>query len=128
MKIPASHIVREGDIRPARPDGTCFYCRAALGEAHIIGCVIRSRTVVIRIELEVVVDVPDDWDSERIDFRYDGSSYCIDNLLTDLGTWADRDEKRCGCSCGVAGAFYVREATPEDHATLPVLADEDPTI
>lgn len=38
-------LVESGDERPARPDGSCYYCRQPIGTAHLDGCVIVCRWV-----------------------------------------------------------------------------------
>ena len=49
--------VKPDDVRPARQDGTCFYCRAPLGSQHEAGCVIRRKTVVVDITMRLVREV-----------------------------------------------------------------------
>lgn len=121
MELVGTNTVREADVRPARADGTCFYCRAPLGAQHVQGCVIRSRTVVVRVEIDVVIAVPQDWTSESIDFHHNEGSWCSNNMLEQLGEWAaaDDDCRRPACSCGAMTVTYQREADENDDATLP---------
>jgi hypothetical protein len=69
-------------VRPRGAPNECFYCRAKLGTQHALGCVIRSRTVVIRTIVEHTVDVPEDWGIRLIEFT-EGSS-CSDNHINKL--------------------------------------------
>lgn len=125
MDLETTNLVRPQDERPGRPDGTCFYCRAAMGQPHKSGCVILGKSVVMRITLDVVMDVPRDWKPGLIDFHFNDSSWCADNFVGKLEAWKARtendDDERCLCS--TLQADFVRDATPEDHASLPVLID-----
>lgn len=107
--------VGEEGIRPAGKPDECFYCGAKKGDQHRMGCVIRSRTVVVRTIVEHVVDVPEDWEKSTIEFT-EGSS-CSDNhirKLCDLVDRLDADENG-NCTCGMLTIEYVREATAEDE-------------
>lgn len=121
MNLRDTDIVEPEDERPARRDGTCFYCAARIGIPHDIGCVIVSRTVVMKVEIDVVISVPRAWSVEDIEFRHGESSWCADNMLTDLGEWAEREDHPCACDA--LTATFEREATAEDHNRLPVLVE-----
>ena len=98
-------------IRPMGKPDTCFYCGAKIGEEHNQGCVIRERTIKVRMTLEFVVDVPEHWNEDTINFRYNESSWCASNILNKLQY---RDENfRCLCDC--ATFEYIGEATEEDE-------------
>jgi hypothetical protein len=43
MKRPDTWIVKPEDGRPARPDGTCFYCGEPIGGKHKYDCVIPQK-------------------------------------------------------------------------------------
>lgn len=100
--------VTEDDERPARPDGTCFYCKEPIGNEHKPDCVVRSRTVVIRFMVDVVVSVPENWDKTDIEFMYNEGSWCASNLVEML-------KEKPGCLCSCTEAEYVREATEADE-------------
>jgi hypothetical protein len=104
-----------GDCRPATPPGLCTYCRQPMGAEHAADCVIRVRTVVIRLAVEMVVEVVEDLDVEQIHFRFNESSYCLNNLLDQLSEETEDDGH---CICGRADVTYVREATASDHLAL----------
>ena len=119
----AKHIVTQDAVRPARPDGTCFYCRAPLGAEHETGCVLRRRPVVVRVSFDLVVDVPEDWNRDTIDFMY-GENICADNIVRQVAEAMERVQKRaeapdedtivcCMCESQHSGE-YVREATDRD--------------
>ncbi len=124
MDLTRTDTVMPPDERPARRDGTCFYCSQPMGAAHRPDCVIVERTVVLRMTIEVVVGVPRDWDVGMIEFHKNESSWCVDNLLEQLGSWAASEDQNCGCACHATSFEFLREATAEDHASLPLLLDE----
>lgn len=118
MDLKDTEIVKAGDVRPARPDGTCFYCRAPVGSLHEPSCVIVSRTVVVRFTVEAVVQVPHTWDKHKVEFLYNESSSCSDNILRNLGEWTALEGDDKGCSCGAVKGEFVREASAQDHDNL----------
>lgn len=102
-------------VRPNGKPTECFYCNAPVGEEHSVGCVIRSRTVVVRTTIEHVVVVPEDWDTSLIEFARNESSSCTDNIFVELDELTGRLNKADICSCGMVDTTYVREATAEDE-------------
>lgn len=114
------------DVRPARPDGTCFYCRATLGGQHREGCVIRTRTVVVDVTFRIVRRVPEDWDAHMIEFHMNDSTSCADNLANEIIEMTD--DVRGRCLCGLTTGKFVREASEEDERELgrePKPSDEN---
>lgn len=113
--------VKKFSVRPAGKPAQCFYCKAPLGSQHIPKCNIRQRTVVIELRMDLVVDVPEDWDNDQIKFFFNGEgSNCQSNLLdniTDLRERMDQAPPDVGrhCFCGIIDTQYVREATTEDE-------------
>lgn len=105
-------IVRPQDERPARPDGTCFYCREPIGELHKEDCVCRSKTCVVDFNIRMVVSVPELWDAEQINFHYNESSWCADSLLNLI---EGRRKQVSACLCNITSAEFVRDATEEDE-------------
>ena len=124
--IIGSNIVKASDERPARRDGTCFYCSQPLGSEHQAGCVILSRTVVVKFEIEAVVSVPRDWDQSMVEFKYNDGTWCANNLIDDLTNWRERADAdpNAPCACGGQSATYLREAEKTDHEGLPTLFRE----
>lgn len=112
----AGRIVVQDDVRPARPDGTCFYCSAALGSEHREGCVIRTRTVVVDVTFRYVKEVPEDWDVGSIEFQMNESSSCADNLADEISSLVTEEDGHC--LCGQTIGKFVREATAVDEESL----------
>lgn len=119
MRQSSCLVTVENGPRPAGKPDECFYCQRKLGEEHLSRCVLRSRTVVVRVTIEMVRQVPDDWTAEDIEFHINDSSWCADNIVDDLTRFTERGE---GCLCRHLSAEYVREATAEDENTWGVRA------
>ena len=102
--------VGEYSVRPAGKTDECYYCGAKVGEQHKPNCVIREKTIVTRLTIDFVDDVPENWDKEVIDFHYNNSSWCASNILNRL---EERNNFRC--LCDVASFEYLRDATEEDE-------------
>ena len=97
-------------VRPAGKPDECYYCGAKVGEQHKPNCVIRNKTIVARLTIDFVDSVPENWDTEVIDFHYNNSSWCASNILNRL---EERNNFRC--LCDVASFEYLRDATEEDE-------------
>jgi hypothetical protein len=116
-------LVGEHAVRPAGKPDECFYCNAKVGAQHRSGCVIRSRTVLIKTIVEHTIDVPEDWPISMIEFT-EGSS-CSDNMIRDLQRLVDRLNDD-GCTCGMVTREFIREATAEDETESKLhVADAD---
>lgn len=116
--------VADHGIRPNGQPDRCFYCDAAKGDQHRMGCVIRQRTVVVRTIVEHTIDVPEDWGKSNIEFT-EGSS-CSDNLIERLNLLSERlDETEC--TCGMVEIEFVREATAEDEERSKLYVEKLPT-
>ncbi|MFI2856891.1 hypothetical protein ACH6EH_07095 [Paenibacillus sp. JSM ZJ436] len=104
-------FVTEYAARSAGKPDRCFYCNSMIGELHKTECVIRIKTAVMDFTIRMVVDVPEFWKPEDIEFRYNEGSWCADNLI-------DMIKKEEGdCLCSHVQAEYVRDATIEDEET-----------
>lgn len=119
MKHPETHqVTPENGPRPAGQADECFYCKQKIGADHKPDCVCRKKTVVVRLELEIAIAVPEDWDTRDIEFFY-GEKWCASNLVHLLEHFKGRD--RCLCPY-LAGATYLRDATEEEEADFNTLA------
>jgi hypothetical protein len=105
-----AQLVKPDDVRPARPDGTCFYCHEALGSEHKWECVAATRPVVVRATIEYVIDVPRSWTAENIDFHRNDSSWCSGNLIDEL----ERLDEHDGCLCNTTKFEYLRDYNGPD--------------
>jgi hypothetical protein len=118
--------VKDTGERPAGKPGFCFYCRKPTSEPHEKDCVIPKRSVVLRMEVEMVVDVPDHWTPENIEFHRNDGTWCTSNAFQELARATDKPNANCGCSC--SKFTFLREATKEDHEKLVVTIASDATL
>lgn len=93
----------------------CLYCEGKLGEEHGFNCVCRKRTVVVRLEIEYVIEVPESWTPEYIDFHRNKSSWCCDNGIDEINEMINRAGDNICATCNKSKYFYVREATKKDE-------------
>jgi len=89
-------IVTEKAQRPARMDGTCFYCSSKIGEAHKNDCILIQKTVKVRAVIDYEIQVPADWGKYQIEFHRNESSWCADNALEEMKAYGEAH----GCLCG----------------------------
>ncbi len=100
-------LPKDDGIRPAgRPD-QCFYCHSMVGEEHKRDCVTIEKLVEIEFTVRIPVKVPHGWDQRQIDFRYNDSSWCADNLPS-LFEEAVELSKDHGCLCPKSKAKYIQ--------------------
>lgn len=103
-------IVTREAMRPASTAKECFYCHQAVGEIHEADCVMVRRLVRLRATIEYVKEVPADWDASRIEFRYNESTWCADNIVHDIKEWIEaREAAEYGCLCQHVDVEYVDE-------------------
>lgn len=107
MKRTDTWIVKPDDVRPARPDGTCFYCGMPIGDRHKDDCVIPKKSVIVDVTIRLPLLVPDFWDKEQIEFHMNESSWCCDNFISLIEDWQNKTGR---CLCGVTDAKFIRDA------------------
>lgn len=112
--------VKDYGIRPAGSPTKCFYCDADKGGQHKEDCVIRRKTVVVEMKVQLVVEVPEDYDKDAIHFRYNEGTYCMSNMIEEL----QRIDREVGCLCQPSEIKYIREATKEDEDEFKVYVDK----
>lgn len=115
--------VGEYAMRDDSPD-QCVYCNVHRGYQHDPGCVIRKRTVVVKAEITYVIDVPEDWEPDHIEFSRNEGSWCTDNMLYEIEELLEKTE---GCLCDFTVFRYVREATDQDEQRHAMKVDELPS-
>lgn len=120
---PRNYNVTQDSIRPAGKQDECFYCHNKLETPHRPDCVSFRRTVVMKVEAEVVMRVPSSWDKEQINFTWDGSSLCNDAIVNKLVDLMNRMEAKGECMCPIITATYLREATEEDEEEQAIRSD-----
>ena len=113
-------LVRESDQRPARMDGTCFYCQVPIGSEHRYQCVLLQRKVKLRYSFEIEVEVPHAWDPHGIWFHRNEGSWCADNALDELKRLTEIPEgEECspsgGCLCNIFKCEVMEFPTAEPY-------------
>lgn len=112
-------VVGEYGIRPVGSPDHCLYCGERRGSIHKSDCVIRRRTVVVLATIEYVIDVPESWDSDAIEFQRNDGSWCANNMLQELEALTEH-----GCLCERTSFAYLREADAEDEQRDGVSVNE----
>lgn len=91
-------------IRSAGKPDECFYCQKKVGDFHGLECVVVTRKLWLQATINlkegtIVADFytrgPAFWDNENIDYHYNDSSWCCNNLLeeyTVLSTTFESEE------------------------------------
>lgn len=98
--------VTKDDERPARPDGTCFYCWEPIGGKHKEDCVIPCRPVEIEVRIRLVEEFPVSWSEGDIEFSKNESTWCASNIIDRL----EEIVKTGKCLCDVTEVKYIKEA------------------
>jgi hypothetical protein len=104
--------VEDYSIRPAGNPGECFYCNEEKGSTHSQDCVIRNRSVVVRMSVEYVVLVPESWTEKDIEWMRNEGTWCALNGFIEVDNLMERTGE---CGCSRVTYAYVREATEEDE-------------
>lgn len=116
MYLDSTTVVRPEDERPARRDGTCFYCQEPIGSLHQKSCVVPQKTVILEVKIEMPLEVPAFWSEKDIDYFFNESSSCSDNLISDIERVQRTRHLETGkCLCGCIEVDFLREADVEDH-------------
>lgn len=106
-------VTPENGPRPNGPPDECFYCQAKVGTPHVNGCCCRLRSVVATFSINLILKVPEHWEKEDIEFKFNDGTWCASNLLRELYLRFGQDEAE-KCACGFIKAEYRREAKDED--------------
>jgi hypothetical protein len=88
-------LVNDYGIRTAGNPDECFYCHQKVGTLHKEDCVILQKKVKVRYIFDIEIEVPFSWDKEMIEFHSNEGSWCSDNSIQELKTFA----KEKGCLC-----------------------------
>ena len=99
----------------------CFYCKGETHEQHEEHCVTLDRPVKLRVSFDIITIVPRSHDKHDIEFRYNESSYCADNMLDTLEQYG----KANGCLCSVMSVEMVGEATLEEAVAVGFKPDSE---
>lgn len=95
-------------IRPAGEPDACFYCSVKVGGEHGKECVMVQRRVRVQFVVTADIAVPAFWDEDMINFRYNESTWCADNLASMMES-ATTGEGSGQCWCSAVSAKYLGE-------------------
>lgn len=93
--------------RPAGNQDKCFYCKRKVGEKHGDTCVLVRKKVTVRATITYQVVVPASWEKDDVEFHRNESSWCADNMISDLDKFLGETE----CLCRHTRHQYVDDAT-----------------
>lgn len=110
-------------IRPVGDPDKCFYCGVEKEGVHKKDCVIRSRTIVMKMEIELVMEVPEFWTKKDCEFHKNESSWCANNILPSIEKIVDDH----GCICGLTRFKFLRETTPLDEDYYNIHVNDIPS-
>ncbi len=108
-------VTKENGPSPAGKPDECCYCKMPIGVQHETDCVLRIRTVMVRMAAEYPISVPESWSAEQIERHRNEGSWCSGNALDEL-------REICGegaCICWLTEFEYIREATKEEDEMVP---------
>lgn len=87
--------VTEKAMRPASDKKRCFYCKENIGDVHKDDCVLIRKKVKLKMVFEFEDKVPSYWDDHLVDFHYNDSSWCANNITDIIDNISEKD----GCIC-----------------------------
>lgn len=101
-------------IRPAGKPDECFYCSGKVGKEHARDCVCVTKRVKVRFTVDLELDAPHSWTADKVNFRYQGSSWCGSNLAAMVTAERDQRDADGSCMCEIVSGelLEVVDATP----------------
>lgn len=69
-----------------------------------------NKFIKATMTIDVIYEVPEEWDENMINFYFNESSWCADNML-DLLIERSQNGK---CSCDITEFSYVKDVSPEE--------------
>lgn len=92
-------------------------------DTHKPDCVVVTRTVVLEMKVQYVVEVPRSWTGDDIYFHRNESSSCANNDIRTINEQLDGHDGRCICSR--QETRFIREATEEDHEEMAFVPNKE---
>lgn len=77
---------------------------------------MKNKSIVVRLTIDYVVSVPEEWDENMIEFHRNESSFCVGTDIRDLATLIELTDI-CGCSS--SSVKYLRDTEQDDCTRLP---------
>jgi len=114
QEMPLVQVDDDG-IRPAGTPDRCFYCEQAVGAPHLRDCVVVTKTIQVRYEFILNIDIPWEWEKDTFERHHNESTWCADNALSDLNDYQEKLDGNGHCLCGIFKATYLKDidSTPK---------------
>lgn len=115
MERPDTWIVTEDDERPARRDGTCFWCGAPIGSRHKTGeCTRPHKSVIVDFTIRLPLLVPIVYDKKMIEDWYNDEfddQWEYEELFELIAAWKEKTGKSLH---EIMDAKFVSDANPQE--------------
>lgn len=115
MERKDTWVVKPDDERPARPDGTCFYCGEPIGGRHKAGeCTRPHKSVVVDFTIRLPLLVPIVYDKEMIEDWYNdefGDWWECKELFGLIAAWKEKTGRSLH---EIMSAKFVSDANPQE--------------
>lgn len=110
MIQPETNLVtkKNGPAQAGKP-GECFYCNERIGRAHAVDCILRKRTIIVSVTIDLLQEVGQTHTEADVNQIF-GKTWRKDNI-----TGAIESATKQGCLCDLATVKFKREASAEDE-------------
>ena len=97
-------IVTEKAQRPARMDGTCFYCDQKIGEMHRNDCVLVKVRIEVVASIKYETEMPAHWKKKDFEFSRNDGTWCGSNVIGEIERHKAESN---GCLCGATHIQFM---------------------
>lgn len=74
-----------------------------------------DKKVLLKATITLEAEVPDDWNEEMINFHFNESSWCADNLINMLNNTIKKLDDKEDCLCRYTEIEYLRDGEIGDE-------------
>ena len=107
-------VTNENGPRPAGKPDECFYCKQPIGTNHEEKCVCIQKVVLVKVTLEIPYILSNYWSEPDIDFYFNKSSWCANNIVNYLEVLQNAKSEDSPCLCSGFTGEYLRDVVEED--------------
>lgn len=101
------------DVELQTKGSKCSHCKSLIGVKHEEECPRYRKNVVIKLEVLCLVEMPNCYTEGDVEFYYNESSSCLNNLYNDIEKACTKLNAEGSCMCGY-GEVSVHTMTPEE--------------
>lgn len=98
-----AYIVTKEATRPNGNKTACFYCRQPIGTEHHATCVLIKKKVQVQVTFLREMEVPAHWEKDDMEYHWNDSSWCVNNLFRDIGEHIGGES----CMCPFTEIIYM---------------------